>query len=280
MTLDRNYKLRSIAKEIRSDIFKMAHYAGGAHLGASFSVVEVLVALYFGGVLKYNSDKPDLDNRDRFILSKGHASAAVYAVLSKAGYFSKSVLYSYCQNESILGGHPNMLDIPGIEASTGALGHGLNYSVGLALGSKLNNLDNRIYVIIGDGECQEGSIWEAALFASAQQLNNLTVVLDHNKLQAMDRIDSILPLGSLKNKWASFGWDVAEIDGHNFDEILVELKNTKANVPRLIIANTIKGKGVSFMEDVPIWHYRMPNPEELKILLEELEIEEMELIRK
>lgn len=271
--------LDELALEIRKDIFKMAYYSGGAHIGASFSIVEVLVSLYFGGVLRYDASNPKLENRDRFILSKGHASAAIYAVLSKAGYFSKEVLYSFCQEGTLLGGHPSMLDVPGIEASTGALGHGINYAVGLALGSKLNKTDERIFVVIGDGECQEGTIWEAAMFASAKNLDNLTVVLDHNKFQAMDALDSIVSLGSLKEKWESFDWQVAEVNGHNTDEIIQKLRRKPTGKPSIIIANTIKGKGVSFMEGEPIWHYRMPNPDELEILKNELGITDMELER-
>ncbi|MFZ5354279.1 MAG: transketolase [Bacillota bacterium] len=273
--------LKNISKAIRKKIFKMAYKAGGAHLGASFSIVEILTALYFGGVMKYDSNNPQMVDRDIMILSKGHAGAALYAVLAEAGYFNEELLYTFCQPGSILGGHPKMDEVPGVEASTGALGHGLLFGQGIALAGKLDNKDYKVFVILGDGECQEGTIWEAALFAPQQKLGNLTVIIDYNKLQAMDHLENIIDMNNMAEKWKQFGWNVSEVDGHDIKALVDELKidNPKDGAPRIIIAHTIKGKGVSFMENVPIWHYRMPNDKEFPIALAELDIDKQELER-
>ena len=264
-------------REIRKEIFIQAHRAGGAHMGAAFSVTDILGTLYFGDVLKYRASEPEWPMRDKFILSKGHAGVALYATLAIAGFFSREHLKTFCQCGSNLGCHPRFKEIPGVEASTGALGHGLSLAIGMAYANKADNYTSHVYVVLGDGECQEGSIWEGALSAPMLGLDNLTVVIDHNKLQAMDSLDSIVRMNPLSDKWRAFGWNVVEIDGHNYGEIREALITRKEGKPTLIIANTVKGKGVSFMENVPIWHYRMPNEQELLILMDELGLSISEL---
>lgn len=272
--------LYNLAGEIRKNIFKMAYKAGGGHIAPAFSTVEILTALYFGKILNYDARNPMAQHRDRFILSKGHASAALYAVLARAGFFKEEDLFSFCQDGSRLGGHPNMLEVPGVEATTGALGHGLGFAAGIALAGRMNKQDYQVYVLLGDGECQEGSVWEAALLAAAQKLDNLTAILDYNKLQAMDRLDKIVNMEPFTDKWTAFGWDVEEVDGHDIAALINVLskKPKAANSPRVIIAHTVKGKGVSFMEGVPIWHFRLPDELELKIVLNELEMDVQELM--
>ena len=268
---------KEMAKQIRKDIFKIAYHASGGHMGAAFSAADILSVLYFGGVLKYDPRNPQWDERDRFILSKGHASYVLYSTLAEAGYFPKSELWSVGKVGSSFGGHPKINEIPGVEASTGALGHGLSFSIGIAYANKVDGIDSHTYVMLGDGECQEGSVWEGALSAPTLGLDNLTVIVDHNKLQAMDELEKIVHMAPLGEKWKAFGWNVIEIDGHNHEEIKNSLLSRKSGVPTLIVANTIKGKGVSFMEGVPIWHYRMPNAQELPILLKDLDMNEEEL---
>lgn len=262
--------IEQIAKDIRKTIYKIAHYAGGGHMGAAFSVTDIISVLYFDNVLKYNAKNSDWEERDKFILSKGHACYALYAALAKAGYFSEEELWQIGKLGSKFGGHPKLHDIPGVEASTGALGHGLSFAIGIAYANKADNKKSHVYVVLGDGECQEGSIWEGALSAPTLKLDNLTVVVDHNKLQAMDRLETIVHMKPFADKWRAFGWNVVEIDGHDYDEIREALLIRKSGKPTVIIADTIKGKGVSFMENVPIWHYRMPNEEELQVLFKDL----------
>ncbi|MCI8982150.1 MAG: transketolase [Hungatella sp.] len=257
-------------REIRQQIFIQAYHANGAHMGTAFSIADILGTLYFGNILKYKADNPEWEERDKVILSKGHAGVALYATLALAGYFDKEYLKTFCQPGSKLGGHPKIYDIPGIEASTGALGHGLSFAIGIAYANKVDNQESHVYVILGDGECQEGSIWEGALSAPTLELDNLTVIIDHNKLQAMDSLENIVHMKPFASKWEAFGWNVVEIDGHNYEEIGKALRLKERQKPTVIIANTVKGKGVSFMENEPIWHYRMPNKKELPILMEEL----------
>lgn len=264
-------------REIRKEIFVQAYHAGGAHMGAAFSATDILGTLYFGEVLKYHSNDPKWHDRDKVILSKGHAGVALYATLALAGYFDKEQLKRFCQPGSNLGGHPKINEVPGVEASTGALGHGLSFAIGIAYANKVDNKDSHVYAILGDGECQEGSIWEGALSAPTLGLDNLTVIIDHNNLQAMDRLDNIVHMTPLADKWKTFGWNVVEIDGHNCEEIRNALLTRCVGKPTLVIANTVKGKGVSFMENVPIWHYRMPNDQELPVLMEELGLSEQDL---
>lgn len=265
------------AKDIRKKIYQIAHFAGGGHMGASFSMADIISVLYFDNVLKYDAQNPEWEERDKFILSKGHASYALYAVLARAGYFPEEELRHVGQTGSKFGGHPKMYDIPGVEASTGALGHGLSFAIGIAYANKVDKRKSHVYVVLGDGECQEGSVWEGALSAPTLELDNMTVIVDHNKLQAMDDLENIVHMKPFADKWKAFGWNVVEIDGHNYTEIKKALLVRQAGVPTLVIANTVKGKGVSFMENVPIWHYRMPNEQELPILMKELGLTEEDL---
>lgn len=272
--------IEEIAKKIRKSIFKTAYFGKTGHLASAFSIVEILSVLYFKGILKYDPANPQWKQRDKLIMSKGHASLALYSVLNIIGYLKDEELNTFCKPGSFLGGEPKLGDIPGVEATTGSLGHGLSFGLGIALSNKMNDLDSRVYVILGDGECQEGSIWEAVMSAANYKLDNLTVILDSNKLQAMGTIEDIMGIKSMNDKWKCFGWDVEEIDGHNIQQIYDALESNlqkKVKKPRIIIANTIKGKGISFMENVPIWHYRMPNEEELKIVMKELDISAEEL---
>lgn len=268
--------IEEIAKTIRKTIYMIAHYAGGGHLGAAFSIADIISVLYFDNVMRYDARNPDWEDRDKFVLSKGHACYALYAVLARAGYFPEEDLWHVGKPGAKLGGHPKMHDVSGVEASTGALGHGLSLAIGMAYANKADHKDSHVYVVLGDGECQEGSIWEGALSAPTLELDNLTVIVDHNKLQAMDELEAIVKMAPFADKWKSFGWNVVEIDGHDYSAIKEALLIRRLNKPTLIVANTVKGKGVSFMENVPIWHYRMPNDKELPILLKELEFTEEE----
>lgn len=270
-------EIAEIAKDIRKKVYQIAHFAGGGHMGAAFSMADIISVLYFDNVLKYDAYNPEWKDRDKFILSKGHACFALYAALAKAGYFSEEELRHVGQVGSKLGGHPKMYDIPGVEASTGALGHGLSFAIGIAYANKIDGKDSHVYVVLGDGECQEGTIWEGALSAPTLELDNLTVVVDHNKLQAMDNLENIIHMKPFADKWKAFGWNVVEIDGHNYTEIRRALLARLSGKPTMVIANTIKGKGVSFMENVPIWHFRMPNEQELLILMKELGLDENDL---
>lgn len=264
--------------ELKKRIFLTAYRAGAAHLSSSFSVIDILYTLYCKNILDVDLIRREEKNGDRVILSKGHACLAQYVILNKVGFITNDELSSFCQQSSHLGGEPKLGAAIGIEASTGSLGHGLPYAIGIAMAYKLNNYHSKVYVIIGDGECQEGSVWEAVMSAVNFKLDNLIVIMDNNKLQAMGSVKEIMGIGSWKEKWKSFGFEVLEADGHDTEQI----KNAVCrpminNVPRLVIANTIKGKGVSFMEEVPIWHYRMPNEEELQIVKKELQISDKEL---
>lgn len=260
-------------KELKKKIFVTAYRAGAAHLASSFSVIDLLYVLYCKNIIRYDIENPWDEKRDRLILSKGHACLALYVILNEVGMISDKELKSFCQPGSHLGGEPKLGAAPGIEASTGSLGHGLSFGVGIAMASKMNQYNNKVYVILGDGECQEGSVWEAAMSAANLKLDNLIVVLDNNRLQAMDSVQEIMGIDSWKEKWEAFGFDVSELDGHDLDEIEQSLRNITANgKPKLIISHTIKGHGVSFMEEVPIWHFRMPNEDELEIVKKELDI--------
>lgn len=268
--------IQQTAGDIRKTIYKIAHYAGGGHMGAAFSMADIISVLYFDNVLRYDASNPDWKDRDKFVLSKGHACYALYAVLAKAGYFPEEELWNVGKTGSMFGGHPKLRDIPGVEASTGALGHGLSFAIGIAYANKVDDRKSHTYVMLGDGECQEGSIWEGALSAPTLELDNLTVIVDHNKLQAMDDLENIVHMKPFADKWKAFGWNVVEIDGHNCNEIKKALLMRQEKKPTLVVANTIKGKGVSFMENVPIWHYRMPNEKELAILFKDLGFTEEE----
>ncbi len=265
-------------KELKKKIFITAYRAGAAHLASSFSVIDLLYVLYCKGIIRYDVKNPWVRERDRLILSKGHACLALYVILNEIGMITDEELKNFCQPGSHLGGEPKLGAAPGIEASTGSLGHGLSFGVGVAMASRMNHDNNKVYVILGDGECQEGSVWEAAMSAANFKLDNLIVIVDDNRLQAMDSVEAIMGIRSWREKWEAFGFDVSEMDGHNLNEIEQTLKNIPDNdKPKLIISHTIKGHGISFMEEIPIWHFRMPNMEELEIVKNELGISQEEL---
>lgn len=266
------------AKQIRKNIFRIAHESRSGHMGGAFSMTDLIAVLYFGNVLRYDAKNPEWEDRDFFILSKGHASYALYAALQLAGFFDEEELWHVGKPGSKFGEHPRLYDIPGVEASTGALGHGLSFSIGIAFANKIDKKTSHIYTILGDGECQEGSIWEGALSAPTLKLDNLTVIVDHNKLQAMDRLENIVDMRPFAEKWKAFGWHVIEINGHDHDEIREAMLYRENGKPVLVVANTVKGKGVSFMENMPLWHIRMPNEEELPILMNDLGLIEADFI--
>ena len=249
--------------QIRLDILKAIRIAKKGHIGGSFSIVDILVSLYYGGIIKNNPKKPNDKNRDRFILSKGHAGIALYAVLSDLGFFSKKEL-NFLNNKRILGEHPDQF-IPGVEVVSGSLGHGLPIGSGMALADKIDDKKNRrTFVLIGDGECYEGSVWEAACFAGHHKLNNLCVIIDRNFLITHGSTEKINALEPMADKWTSFGWDAIEVDAHDMEALIncfLKIKNNPINKPSVIIAKSIKGKGVSFMENIPSWHHGGINDE-------------------
>lgn len=268
----------AIAKQIRKNIYRIANESRSGHLAGAFSMTDLISVLYFGDVLRYDAKNPSWEDRDFFVLSKGHASYALYAALQLAGFFPEEELWHVGKPGSSFGEHPKIREIPGVEASTGALGHGLSFSIGIAYANKVDGKDSHVYTILGDGECQEGSVWEGALSAPTLELDNLTVIVDHNKLQAMDRLENIVKMQPFAEKWSAFGWHVIEIDGHNHEEIKRAMLHREEKRPVLVVAHTVKGKGVSFMENTPIWHIRMPNEQELPILMRDLELTEKDLI--
>lgn len=248
--------------------------AGTSHIGSALSCVEILVCLFFN-VMKTYPKNPQCKNRDRFILSKGHAVSALYATLAKRGFFDESILEEYCADGGRLLGHSTKNPILGVETSTGSLGHGLPMGIGMAIAAKEEGHKYRTFVILSDGECEEGSVWEAAMFASHRRLDNLIAIIDYNHLQALGRTNEVVNLEPLADKWTSLGWSVKEIDGHDFEQIVKVLKDIpfQKSKPSLVIAHTIKGKGVSFMEDKLAWHYKSPNKEELETALKELDLQ-------
>ena len=266
-------ELTAIAHEMRVDIVKMIGEAGSGHPGGSLSCIDILTALYFGGVMQHDSQNPKSDDRDHFILAKGHAAPALYAALAHAGYFPTEELATLRKLGTRLQGHPDSNLVPGVEVSTGSLGQGLSISCGLAAGLKLNGDDHEVFTLLGDGECQEGQVWEAAMFAAHNKLDNLVAIVDRNELQIDGRTSDVCDPGDLAAKFEAFGWDSAEVDGHDIDavvELLNTLKATRNGKPHVVIAHTIKGKGVSYMEDQAGWHGKAPNAEELARALEEL----------
>jgi len=264
--------LKEIARDLRCDILDMTTRAGSGHPSSSFSSVEICTTLFFGGVLNYRSDKPDWPERDRFIMSKGHAAPLLYAVLARAGYFDKSELRRLREIKSPVQGHPIKGTMPGVEATTGSLGQGLSTGIGHVLGARLNRLDYRVYVLLGDGECEEGQVWEAAMAASHFKTDTLTAVLDYNKYQETGPIAREMALEPLVKKWQSFGWEVFEADGHDFKDLLKKLNAAKSEKqkPSIIVAHTVKGKGVSFVEADYTFHGRVLKGEQAEQARKEL----------
>ena len=264
--------------ELRKKIFLTGYRGGMAHLASSYSCLEILYALYCRGILKYDVKNPRLAERDRLVLSKGHAGLALYAVLCECGLMRGEELESFLAPGSHIGGEPCMRDLACVEASTGSLGHGLSMAAGMAMAQKMDAIPAKTYVIIGDGECEEGTIWEAAISAAAFGLDNLTAILDCNEIQKMDTVERIISQTNWKEKWEAFGWTVREVDGHETD-LLCRCFGEKNHTgkPLLVIAHTVKGKGVSIMEHNPNWHFKLPNKKELRYFLEELGISEEEI---
>ncbi|MDR0880469.1 MAG: transketolase [Clostridioides sp.] len=263
--------LNERACAIRKDIVTMVHDAKSGHPGGSLSAVEMLTALYFDE-MNIDSSNPKMEDRDRFVLSKGHAAPALYAVLAERGYFDKEELKGLRKTGRMLQGHPDMKGVPGVEMSTGSLGQGFSAACGMAMASKLDNAPWSVYALLGDGEIQEGIVWEAAMSAANYKLDNIVAFLDNNGLQIDGKTEDVMDLGSIVNKFKAFGWNVIEIDGHDFDQIFAALDMARSTVekPTMIVAKTVKGKGVSFMENQAGWHGSAPNDEQLEQALEEL----------
>jgi transketolase len=266
-------ELKRLANRLRIEIVKMIGAAGSGHPGGSLSEVELLVSLYFR-VLRHNSQDPAWPDRDRFILSKGHGCPALYAVLAEAGYMNHSVLGTLRKLGSPLQGHPDKRFLPVLEANTGSLGQGLSIGIGMALAAKLDKKDWHTFVMVGDGEIQEGQNWEAAMFAPYHKLDNLTLMVDYNHQQLDGFTKDILDVAPLREKFQAFGWHAVEIDGHDFDQVILALEEARAGnggKPTCIVAHTVKGKGVSFMENNPEWHGVAPKPDQVAAAVAELE---------
>ena len=261
----------TLARRIRVKALRMIDRARSSHLGSAFSMAELLAVLY-ARVLRVDPARPDWADRDRFILSKGHACAPLYVVLAERGFFPASWLDEFYLDGSHLAGHASHTGVPGVEISTGSLGHGLSIACGMAVAGKHDGKSHRIFALLSDGECDEGSTWEAVLFAPHHHLDNLIVIVDYNKIQSLGTVKEVLDLEPLAAKWRAFGWAVQEIDGHNLNQIDETLAKVpfQPGKPSCVIAHTVKGKGVSFMEDKLLWHYRAPDRDEMARALAEL----------
>ena len=264
-------KLEAISKSLRVDILKMISIAGSGHPGGSLSAIDLITYLYFHQ-MQLDPQNPHYEERDRFILSKGHCCPALYTALSERGYFPREVLWTLRDIDGVLQGHPDMRRTPGVDMTTGSLGHGLSCGVGMAIGGKTQQREFRVYVMMGDGEIESGQVWEAAMAAAHYRLDNLVAIIDKNGLQCDGRTEMIMNAESLGAKWTAFNWDVHEIDGHDFEEIdkAIQACQEMNGKPKLIIAKTIKGKGVSFMEDQAIWHGLPPTEEQLSEAISEI----------
>lgn len=267
----------AIAARRRAELLTMIHMAGTGHTGGSLSSTDILVALYYG-VMKVKPDDPHWPGRDRFVLSKGHSVEGYLCVLADKGFFPKEELRTFSQYQSRLIGHPTV-KVPGIEICSGALGHGLSVGVGMALGAKRGHHNWKTYVLMGDGEQAEGSVWEAAMAASHYELDNLTALVDRNRLQISGSTETVMKLEDFSAKWSAFGWHVQETDGHDIAKLIKKIENCQSvkGKPHLIIANTIKGKGVSSMENVAKWHHGVPDEKQLQQALKDLGVEEVAL---
>ena len=262
--------IEQLALKIRKNAVNMTSAGGSSHIGSILSIADILAVLY-GSVMNYKADEPKWKGRDRFILSKGHAGAGVYAALAESGFMPVEKLRTHYQDGSDLSGHVSHKGIPGVEFSTGSLGHGLPVATGMALAAKINRDKHNIYVLMSDGECDEGSNWEAALFAPHHKLDNLVVIIDRNKLQSIHSTEDTLSLEPFVDKWQAFGWNVVDVDGHDHQKLLDACGSMVTGKPLCIIANTTKGKGVSFMENNILWHYRSPQGEEYNAAMQELD---------
>lgn len=262
---------KELALRIRRHAVTMTHLGESSHVAAILSMADILAVLY-GGVLRVCPVEPAWPERDRFILSKGHAGAGVYAALAECGFFPVEELRTHYANGSRLSGHVSHKGIPGVEVSTGSLGHGLPIGTGMALAAKMDKKTHRVFVLLGDGECDEGSNWESILFAAHHRLSNLIAIIDYNKIQSLGLVSEIMALEPFADKWRAFGWDVAEVDGHEHAALTKVLDHQPASgqKPFCVIAHTTKGKGVSFMENSVLWHYRTPQGEEYENAMKEL----------
>lgn len=258
--------LEEAARQARRRVLDMVYRSGSSHVGAALSLVEILVALYHA-VLRADPSRPDAPGRDRLVLSKAHGSAALYAVLAGRGFFPESRLLEYYSDGGSLPGHLDAASAPGIEFSAGSLGHGLGAALGMAVAGKKAGFG--AFAVLGDGECNEGSVWEAAMLASHLGLDNLTVVIDCNKIQSFGRTEEVIDQRNLAGRWASFGWDAREADGHSFEQLLGALRAPRSG-PRAVVAHTVKGRGISFMEDRLEWHYKSPDEKQYRAAMEEL----------
>ncbi|MCD7780648.1 MAG: transketolase [Candidatus Gastranaerophilales bacterium] len=266
-------EIELVSKKLRRNVLLMIHNAKSGHPGGSLSCIDILNVLFTKCMKHYPEceKNPDYKNRDRFILSKGHASASLYAVMAHCGYFKEDELLTFRKLGSKLQGHPSSTVLKGIEVSTGSLGQGLSIGCGMALGMRLDNINSKVYVFMGDGEIEEGSVWEAAMNASHNKLNNIIAFVDRNRLQIDGSTEDIKSIGNIKSKFEAFGWNALEINGHNINEIYNAINTAKkSDRPFVIIADTIKGKGVSFMENNANWHGKAPNDDELQLALKEL----------
>ena len=262
---------RALAKAIRLHALRMTSTGGSSHVGSVFSMADLLAVLY-GKVLRHDPARPQWAQRDRFILSKGHAGAGVYAVLAERGFFPAEQLQQHCQNGSTLSGHVSHKGMPGVEVSTGSLGHGLSIGAGMAYAAALDGSDHRVVVLMSDGECDEGSVWEAVLFAAHHKLGRLLTVIDYNKIQSLAPVAETLALEPFADKWRAFGWRVLECDGHDHAALGSSLAQSPdpEGKPTCVIAHTVKGKGVSFMENAVLWHYRTARGDEFAAAEREL----------
>lgn len=266
---------KALARRIRRHAVEMTHLGKSSHVGSVLSMADIVAVLY-GGVMKFDAANPRWSGRDRFLLSKGHAGAGVYAALAESGFFPVEKLRTHYQDGSDLSGHVSHKGIPGVELSTGSLGHGLPVAVGMAKAAQLNAAKHRVFCLLSDGECDEGSNWEAAMFAAHHRLSMLTAVIDYNKIQSLAPVAKTLALEPFADKWRSFGWDVREVDGHDHGELAQALARDvePSGLPLCVIAHTTKGKGVSFMENSVLWHYRTPQGAEYEAACQELDLEE------
>ena len=267
--------LELIARKLRGRIIETSHKAEIPHLGSCLSCVDILIVMYFS-ILRIDVTNPRAQERDRFILSKGHGAPALFQVLAARGFYPEEMLETYGEDGSVFAEHPPAPDyLAGIEAATGSLGHGLSIGLGMALAARIQKKEYNVYVVLSDGECNEGAVWEAALFAAAQNIHNLCIVIDFNKWQATGRSCEIMALNSLSEKWSAFGWNVSEVNGHDMQELIQSLEKFPAEnqKPTAIIAHTIKGKGISFMEDDNNWHYCIPTKEQVLAAQQELGLE-------
>lgn len=266
--------LANIANDIRIEIIEQVYNANSGHPGGSLSCADILAVLYFNQ-MNIDSENPNAKGRDRFVLSKGHCAPALYATLARKGYFDKELLKGFRKVESNLQGHPDMKKVPGVDMSTGSLGQGLSAAVGMAIGSKMEHEGYRVYCLLGDGELEEGQVWEAAMSASKNKLDNLCAIVDYNTLQIDGNVEEVAGLIDIKEKFESFGFNVIEVNGHNIEALIHAFNSAKhqKDMPSVIIAHTIKGKGVSFMEGKAEWHGKAPNQEQYEEAINELKLQ-------